>query len=153
MPAKSQDQKEFMQLALAVKTGEKDKSEVSQDVVDAAESMSKSELEKYAKSDVEERIRRVVREEIQSVLKEDHLSKNQLDQLDQVMMDFENSWGSLHNATENINMVYGDGGKNSETLSRFVDEVLSGLGTFKAQFDSFKELLKKEYPDYDWTFM
>lgn len=73
MPAKSSKQKKFMQLALGVKTGDIDESEVSQNVVDAAEGMSKSELEKYANEPVEERkfrnlVKEIVREEIQSLI-------------------------------------------------------------------------------------
>jgi len=69
MPAKSEDQKQFMQLALAVKKGEVDKSEVSDDVVDAAEGMSKEELEKYAEEPVEEQFRQVVRNMIREELR------------------------------------------------------------------------------------
>jgi len=62
MPAKSKSQKKFMQLALGVKTGSIDKSEVSQDVVDAAKNMSKKELKKYAEEPIEEeRFRHLVR--------------------------------------------------------------------------------------------
>lgn len=69
MPAKSEEQKKFMQLALGVKEGDIDEDEVSQDVVDAAESMSKEELKKYAEEPVEEQmLRRVIRNQIQSIL-------------------------------------------------------------------------------------
>jgi len=58
-----------MQLALGVKEGEIDKSEVSQDVVDAADSMSKEELEKYAKGEVQEaKLREVVRSVIREIV-------------------------------------------------------------------------------------
>lgn len=73
MPAKSKEQKHFFQLALGVKKGEIDKSEVTKDVVDAAQSMSKKDLEKFAKEPVEENkrlkiIRRLVREELNKIL-------------------------------------------------------------------------------------
>lgn len=67
MPAKSEEQKKFMQLALGVKEGDIDEDKVSQDVVDAAESMSKEELKKYVEEPVEE-LRRVIRNQIQSIL-------------------------------------------------------------------------------------
>lgn len=70
MPPKSKEQKKFMQLALGVKEGEIGEDEVSQDVVDAAESMDKEELEKYAKGEVQELrevIRSIVQEEITEV--------------------------------------------------------------------------------------
>ncbi len=68
MPAKSKNQKHFFQLALGVKTGSISKSEVSKDVVDAAESMKKSDLEKYAKEPVKERVLHIIREELQKIL-------------------------------------------------------------------------------------
>lgn len=73
MPAKSSEQKKFMQLALGVKTGDINKSEVSQDVVDAAESMTTSELEKYANEPVEEqKFRELVKEIVREELRDFH---------------------------------------------------------------------------------
>ena len=68
MPAKSQAQKNFFQLVLAYKEGEIGEDEVSQDVIDTAEDMSKDEIEKFATEPVEEEFRRVVREKIREAI-------------------------------------------------------------------------------------
>lgn len=64
MPPKSQSQKNFFQLVLAYKEGEIGEDEVSQEVIDTAKEMSKSEIEKFAKEPVEEAFRQVVRKVI-----------------------------------------------------------------------------------------
>lgn len=69
MPAKSEEQKKFFQLVLAYKEGEVDEDEVSQDVIDTAEDMSKEEIKKFATEPVEEtvteaQVRKIVRQEL-----------------------------------------------------------------------------------------